>query len=91
MHAMRSFSHSLARLTYNVKMNVYANLKESIKQLRVAEKLTQAELSEKLNIPRANLGRYETGENIPPLDILIKIADYFDVSLDEILGRKRFE
>jgi transcriptional regulator with XRE-family HTH domain len=34
-----------------------------------------------------NINRYENGHTVPPLDILLWYADYFDVSLDYIFGR----
>jgi len=73
-----------------MQMNIYENLKNNIKNLRSIYKLTQKELADKIQIPRANLARYETGENIPPLDVIVKIADYFDVTTDELFGRKGF-
>ena len=53
-----------------------------IKILRKGRKLTQDELSQAVDIKRANLSNYETGRRIPPLKQLQKIADYFGVGLD---------
>jgi len=78
----------LARIAYYCNMDVYEKLKRKLKELRHSLEITQEVLSEEIKIPRANLARYETGENIPPLDILVRIADFYDVSLDELLGRK---
>lgn len=68
-------------------MNIYNNLKNNLKSLRVSQELSQKQLSGKTNIPRANISRYETGENIPPLDVLCVFADFFDTTLDELVGR----
>lgn len=68
-------------------MNVYENLKNNLKSLRISQGISQEKLSEKTNIPRANIGRYETGENVPPLDVLCILADFFDTTLDELVGR----
>ncbi len=61
-----------------------------LKELRCAEKLTQQELADKLAISRVNYTRYETNAARPDYETLVLIADFFDVSIDEILGRKKF-
>ena len=68
-------------------MNVYAILKKNLKSLREAGSMTQQRLADKTSIPRANIARYETGENVPTLDAIIKYADFFDLSLDELFER----
>lgn len=61
-----------------------------LKFLRKAEGLTQEEIAKKLNISRVNYTRYETGKVRPDYETLIKIADYYDISLDEMFDRKKF-
>ena len=60
-----------------------------LKELRKAEGLTQQQLAERLQIPRVNYTRYETNAVRPDYETLIRIADFFDVSLDEIFDRAR--
>lgn len=60
---------------------------KTLKNLRKAEKLTQEELAKKLNISRVNYTRYETDSVRPDYETLIKIADFYDVSLDELFER----
>lgn len=60
---------------------------KKLKELRLLEKLTQAELAEKLQISRVNYTRYETDAARPDYETLIKIADFYDISLDEIFDR----
>lgn len=60
-----------------------------IKELRKEEKLTQEELAEKLQVTRRTVSRWETGSNMPDLDILIEMADFFQVDLREILDGER--
>ena len=60
---------------------------KTLKNLRKAENLTQAELAEKLNISRVNYTRYENDAVRPDYETLIKIADFYDVTLDEIFER----
>lgn len=59
-----------------------------LKELRIAENLTQEQLAKNLNISRVNYTRYETDKVRPDYETLIKIADYYDISLDEIFDRK---
>ena len=59
---------------------------ERLKQLRGSN--SQKETSTKLGIPYANYNKYETTNAEPNIETLIKIADYFDVSLDYLCGRQ---
>lgn len=58
-----------------------------LKQLRLASKITQEELSKKIGVSRSAIGMYEKGEREPDFDILERIADYFDVDTDYLTGR----
>lgn len=58
-----------------------------VKKLREKKGLTRQELSQALNITYAALSKYETDERFPSEDILSRIADYFEVSIDELIGR----
>ena len=60
-----------------------------IKELRKEQKLTQEALAEKFGVARRTVSRWETGSNMPDLDILIEMADFFDVDLREILDGER--
>lgn len=60
---------------------------KNIKKLREGEKLNQKELAKALNISNTTLSQYETGQRTPSDDIKIKIAEFFNVSLDYLLGR----
>ncbi len=64
------------------------NLGNKLKELRTAENLTQTALAEKLNISRVNYTRYETNASRPDFETLIAIADFYDISLDELFDRK---
>ena len=65
-------------------------LGKKLKQLRKSEGLTQAEIAKKLNLSRVNYTRYENGKVRPDYETIIKIADYYDISLDELFERKKF-
>lgn len=64
------------------------NLGEKLKELRLSEKLTQQQLADKLQISRVNYTRYETNAVRPDYELLIKIADFYDISLDELFDRR---
>ena len=77
---------------YNVKSKGdIMDIGKKLKALRKAEELTQEEIAKRLNISRVNYTRYETGKVRPDYETLIKIADYYDISLDELFDRKKFE
>ncbi len=58
-----------------------------LRQLRKEAKLTQAQLAEILKVSQVTMGRYETGEREMPYETLIKLADFFNVTTDCLLGR----
>lgn len=60
-----------------------------IKELRKEKKLTQEQLAEQFNVNRRTVSRWETGRNLPELDILIEMADYYEVELRELLNGER--
>lgn len=60
---------------------------QNLKALRKAKKVTQQELSEVLGYGYTAVANYESGRNEPSLQDLIRIADFFDVSLDNLLCR----
>ena len=64
------------------------NLGQKLKELRRAEKLTQEQLAKKLNISRVNYTRYETGAVRPDYETVILLADFYEISLDELFDRK---
>ncbi len=69
------------------KEDFYMDLGKKLKELRKSEKLTQLELSSILQISRVNYTRYETNKVRPDYETLIKIADFYDISLDDLFNR----
>lgn len=69
------------------KEDLYMDLGKKLKELRKSEKLTQSELSSILQISRVNYTRYETNKVRPDYETLIKIADFYDISLDDLFNR----
>lgn len=58
-----------------------------LRELRKERKLSQDELGEALNLHGRTIGYYESKERNPSPDTLVKIADFFGVSVDYLLGR----
>lgn len=63
------------------------NFQNVFRQLRLSSNLTQNEMAEKIGISRSTIGMYETGAREPDFETLEKIADYFNVDTDFLLGR----
>lgn len=62
-------------------------LAKNIKMLRQQAGLTQSELANFLNGKKSLVSNYENGYSTPDIETLIKLADIFNVSLDELVGR----
>lgn len=62
-------------------------MKNRIRELRKSKKLTQVELAKFLNVSDRTVGFYETGERDPDTTTLNNLANFFNVSIDYLLGR----
>ncbi len=60
-----------------------------LKELRKEKGLTQEQLAEQFNVSRRSVSRWETGSNLPDVDILIEMADYYEVDLRELIDGER--
>lgn len=60
-----------------------------LKELRKQKGLTQEQIAEKFNVSNRTISRWENGNNMPDLDILIELSDYYEVDLREILNGER--
>ena len=60
-----------------------------LKELRKEKNITQEQLAEKMGVARRTVSRWETGANMPDMDILIDISDFYGVDLREILDGER--
>ena len=58
-----------------------------LKSLRISAGLTQKQLAIEIGASERGIQNYELGERKPTYEILIALADYFDVSLDYLVGR----
>ena len=64
---------------------------EFLKELRKDKNITQEQLAEKMNVSRRTVSRWETGSNMPDLDILVELSDFYNVDLRDIFNGKRRE
>ncbi len=60
-----------------------------LQELRKGKKLTQEQLAEQMGVTRRTVSRWETGSNMPDMDILIDLSDFYAVDLREILSGER--
>lgn len=58
---------------------------ETLKEKRTENQLTQEQLSEKIFVSRKTISNWETGKTTPDIDSLIRLADLFNLSLDNLL------
>ncbi len=62
-------------------------MREKLKQLRKEKNLSQAEIAKILNVHQTAVSQWEQGRTTPDMQTLIKIADYFQVTVDYLLGQ----
>ena len=62
-----------------LKMGAY------LKKLRSEKDLTQEELAEKFGVTRRTVSRWETGYNLPDIDVLIEMSNFYNVELKDLL------
>lgn len=61
-------------------------LGEQIKKLRIDKNLSQVELANKLSVTKQSVSNWENGNIMPSIDMLMKIAVFFRVTTDYLLG-----
>ena len=67
------------------------SLLKGLKQIRKERRVTQLKVAMDLNISREALSHYENGKREPSIDMLIKMSEYFNVSIDFLINGKEFE
>lgn len=60
-------------------------LANNLRRLRTENNYTQEQIGEKLNISRQAYSNYETGKRVPDIDMLIRIADIYGVTLEQLI------
>ena len=62
------------------------SLSENIRSLRKQRKITQAKLAEALGVTVGAVYKWESGQSLPELNLVVEMADFFDISVDVLLG-----
>lgn len=70
-----------------VKSIEVSAMKNNLRTLRKSRGYTQIALQMKTGIEQSLLSKFESGERTPPTDTLVRLAEFYDVSLDYILCR----
>lgn len=63
------------------------NYGEALKYQRELAGISILELSKKIGTSHQNISRWERGEVLPSIDFCVKLADFYGISLDELIGR----
>lgn len=61
---------------------------KKIRKLRMSRNMSQKDLADLLNVDRTTVAGWETKDSMPDVFLLIRIADIFDTTLDELVGRE---
>ena len=64
---------------------------KGLKQIRKELRLTQLKVAMDLNISREALSHYENGKREPSIEMLVKMSEYFNVSIDFLINGKEFK
>ena len=96
MYIICTFLNIIVQKMYNVnslngEFLIMILIGKKLKELRNAEGLTQEKLAKILKISRVNYTRYETDASRPDYETLVEIADFYDISLDELLQRNNYK
>ena len=67
----------------------YSDFGENLKHLRKGRELTQKDFGAKVGLSKAVVSKYENGMGYPSFDVLVRIAQYFGVTSDDLLGVAR--
>ena len=68
-------------------MDIKETIANRLKEIRIKNYLSQADVAKELNMTQAAIARYETGTNTPSVEVLTWYANRFNVSLDYLFGR----
>ncbi len=70
-------------------MDMEMSLADNIRAMRKQRRLTQEQLAEVLGVTAGAVYKWESGLSVPELGLLVEMADFFDVSVDALLGYRR--
>lgn len=64
-------------------------IRQLLRDLRKERGMTQEQIAEQFNVSNRTVSRWENGKNMPELDLLIELSDYYKIELREILNGER--
>ena len=67
--------------------NIYERIGEELRTIRKMHNLTQMELSKATQIPQSTISAWEQSMNMPNVADCIRLADFYGITVDELLGR----
>ena len=62
------------------------NLSDNIIRLRRERKITQEELADFLGVTKASVSKWENAQSVPDILLLLQLAAFFDITIDELIG-----
>ncbi|MDE7379730.1 MAG: helix-turn-helix domain-containing protein [Clostridia bacterium] len=65
------------------------NIGEALKHQREIRELSQSEVAKATGISQPKISYYENGKHLPLIDDCIRLADFYSISLDELVGRDK--
>lgn len=75
------------QFSHNLNLAWVNKMYKRIRDLREDRDLTQQQLADRLNISQATYSRYESGNLDVPSSVLIRLSEFYSVSIDYILGQ----
>ena len=63
---------------------------KGLREIRKSKRLNQLKVATDLNISRESISYYENGKREPSLDLLVKMSEYFNVSINYLITGKEF-
>ena len=63
------------------------NYGEALKYQRESKEMNQSQLARATGIKQQNISSWENNENLPNIDFCVQLADFYGISLDELVGR----
>ncbi len=64
------------------------DIAESLKQIREERGINPNELAKAMGVNHQNIYRWESGQVLPSIEMCVRLADFYGLSLDELVGRK---
>ncbi|MBR2617099.1 MAG: helix-turn-helix transcriptional regulator [Clostridia bacterium] len=87
---MKNPNEKYNQTTTNERFTAVSNIAENIKEFRLSKGISQKNLADAVGVSQKAVDYWERGVNEPKATYILRLADFFDVSCDELLGRNPF-